>query len=90
MLNVCLGALSRLISVRFGVDQVYAACVFVCKGNDELRWQYRSIAEAWLCLLRSDLCCGNSARASCSTKQKCRSPCSKLISVVYHLSFARL
>lgn len=54
-LSVCLGALSRLISVRFGVDQVYAACVIVCKGNDELRWQYRSIAETWLCLLRSDL-----------------------------------
>lgn len=30
VLNVCLGALSRLISVRFGVDQVYAACVCVC------------------------------------------------------------
>lgn len=30
VLNVCLGALSRLISVRFGVDQVYAACVGVC------------------------------------------------------------
>lgn len=30
VLNVCLGALSRLISVRFGVDQVYAAYVCVC------------------------------------------------------------
>lgn len=30
VLNVCLGALTRLISVRFGVDQVYAACVCVC------------------------------------------------------------
>lgn len=63
MLNVCLGALSRLISVRFGVDQVYAACVCLCKGNDELRWQYRSIEEA-----RSDL---NFACHLCQLWQLC-------------------
>lgn len=43
-------------------------CWCVCKGNDELRWQYRSIEEARECLPGSDL---NFACHLCQLWQLC-------------------
>lgn len=55
-------------------------CVCVCKGNDELRWQYRSIAEAWLCLPRFDLhfACQLWQLCTCLVQYKAKMPHSML------------